>query len=130
MPRAGTSVLTSNLGNSIVVDNGSDTIKAGFAGQELPSATLASTGLAGAGDTRPIVHGVVQDWDTMEAYWDHIFTNQLKIDTSQFNLFVTSHLFDPKDNKELLKGYVRISVGMPEQTQVLMAALRDIDDKR
>ena len=33
-------------------------------------------------------------------------------------------------NKELLKGYVRISVGMPEQTQVLMAALRDIDDKR
>lgn len=102
MPRAGTSVLTSNLGNSIVVDNGSDTIKAGFAGQELPSATLASTGLAGAGDTRPIVHGVVQDWDTMEAYWDHIFTNQLKIDTSQFNLFVTSHLFDPKDNKEHL----------------------------
>lgn len=31
-------------------------------------------------------------------------------------------------NKALLKGYIRISVGMPEQTQILMAALRDIDD--
>jgi len=38
----------------------------------------------------------------MEAYWDHVFTHQLGIDTEQCNLFVTSPLFDTKDNKEKL----------------------------
>lgn len=102
MPRAAVLSEPSSGPPGIVIDNGSDTIRAGFAGQELPSATLPSSGLAGAGDTRPIVGGIVRCWDTMEAYWDHIFTHQLKIDTAQCNLFVTSQLFDPKDNREHL----------------------------
>ena len=86
----------------MVVDNGSGTIKAGFAGEETPRALLPAAGLAGMGDSRPLDRGVVQDWDAMEAYWDHVFTHQLKIDTEQCNLLVTSPLFDTKENRERL----------------------------
>jgi len=86
----------------VVLDNGSGTIKAGFAGEEVPRAVLPARGLAGMGDAQPMVRGVVQDWDAMEAYWDHVFTNQLNIDTEQCNLLVTSPLFDTKDNRERL----------------------------
>ena len=50
----------------------------------------------------PISRGVVRDWDTMEAYWDHAFTNQLGIHTDHCNVLLTSPLFDPKVNKEKL----------------------------
>jgi hypothetical protein len=86
---------------SVVIDNGSGFIKAGFAGEEDPRVVLPSTGLSGMGDSRPIRRGVVQDWDAMEAYWDHAF-QQLRVDTGQCNLLVTSPLFDTKDNKERL----------------------------
>ena len=86
----------------VVVDNGSGFIKSGFAGEEVPRAILPARGLAGLGDAQPLSRGIVQDWDAMEAYWDHAFTHQLGIDTEQCNLFVTSPLFDTKDNKEKL----------------------------
>ena len=101
MPRA---AITQDDGGPpcVVLDNGSGTIKAGFAGEEVPRAVLPARGLAGMGDAQPMVNGVVQDWDAMEAYWDHVFTNQLNIDTEQCNLLVTSPLFDTKDNRERL----------------------------
>lgn len=101
MPRAPVAA-ASDESPCVVLDNGSGFIKSGFAGGEAPQAVLPSTGLAGLGDARPIERGIVQDWDAMEAYWDHVFTHQLGIDTEQFNLLVTSPLFDTKDNKERL----------------------------
>lgn len=86
----------------VVIDNGSGFIKSGFAGEEQPRGVLPARGLAGMGDAQPITRGVVQDWDAMEAYWDHALTNQLGIDTEECNLFVTSPLFDTKVNKERL----------------------------
>lgn len=86
----------------VVIDNGSGFIKSGFAGEEQPRGVLPARGLAGMGDAQPITRGIVQDWDAMEAYWDHALTNQLGIDTEECNLFVTSPLFDTKVNKERL----------------------------
>lgn len=86
----------------VVVDNGSGLIKTGFAGEEEPRGLLPTWGLTGAGDVRPLKNGVVQDWDTMEAYWDYAFTHQLGIDTERCKLLVTASLFETKDNKERL----------------------------
>lgn len=100
MPRAP----VSSSGERLVValDNGSGSFKIGIAGEEEPRGTMPSFGLEGAGDARPMANGMVQDWDAMEMYWDHAFTNLLGVDTEQCNIITTAHLFESKDNRERL----------------------------
>lgn len=88
----------------IVLDNGSGTIRAGFAGEDLPKCFFPSfvgrpkhlRVLAGAleGDVfigqraqelrgllkikYPLEHGVVTDWDDMERIWEYVYTEGLK----------------------------------------------------
>ena len=88
----------------IVIDNGSGTIRAGFAGEELPKCTFPSfvgrpkhlRVLAGAleGDVfigakaqelrgllkikYPLEHGIVTDWDDMERIWHWVYEEELK----------------------------------------------------
>lgn len=85
----------------VVVDNGSGRIKVGFAGAEVPKAVLPTSGLEGVSDDRrPLAHGIIQDWDAMETYWDHAFTNLLDIDTEQVNILIAANMFETKDNRE------------------------------
>lgn len=88
----------------IVLDNGSGTIRAGFAGDDIPKCHFPSyvgrpkhlRVLAGGleGDTfigqkaqelrgllkirYPLEHGIVTDWDDMERIWHHVYTEELK----------------------------------------------------
>jgi centractin len=88
----------------IVIDNGSGTIRAGYAGEDLPKCFFPSfvgrpkhpRVLAGGleGDTfignraqelrgllkirYPLEHGVVTDWDDMERIWQYVYTDELK----------------------------------------------------
>ncbi|KAL9598765.1 MAG: hypothetical protein Q9219_004262 [cf. Caloplaca sp. 3 TL-2023] len=88
----------------IVLDNGSGTIRAGFAGEDLPKCYFPSyvgrpkhiRVLAGAleGDIfigqraqdlrgllkirYPLEHGIVTDWDDMERIWQFVYTEELK----------------------------------------------------
>lgn len=88
----------------IVIDNGSGTIRAGYAGEDLPKCYFPSfvgrpkhpRVLAGGleGDTfignraqelrgllkikYPLEHGVVTDWDDMERIWQYVYTDELK----------------------------------------------------
>jgi centractin len=88
----------------IVLDNGSGTIRAGFAGEDLPKCFFPSfvgrpkhlRVLAGAleGDVfigqraqelrgllkirYPLEHGIVTDWDDMERIWQYVYTEELK----------------------------------------------------
>jgi centractin len=88
----------------IVLDNGSGTIRAGFAGQDLPKCFFPSfvgrpkhvRTMAGAleGDVfigpqaqqyrglfkinYPLEHGIVTDWDDMERIWQYVYTEELK----------------------------------------------------
>src|SRR6478752_7259875 len=89
----------------IVLDNGSGTIRAGFAGDDLPKCYFpswvgrpkhlrvlagalegevfigqkASTELRGLLKIRyPLEHGIVTDWDDMERIWQHIYSEELK----------------------------------------------------
>ena len=89
----------------IVLDNGSGTIRAGFAGEDLPKCFFPSwvgrpkhlRVLAGAleGDVfigqkaaselrgllkinYPLEHGIVTDWDDMERIWEYVYGEGLK----------------------------------------------------
>lgn len=88
----------------IVIDNGSGTIRAGYAGEDLPKCFFPSFvgrpkhlrvlagGLEGehfignkASELRgllkiryPLEHGIVTDWEDMERIWQYIYTEELK----------------------------------------------------
>ena len=88
----------------IVLDNGSGTIRAGFAGEDLPKCYFPSfvgrpkhiRVLAGALERDvfigqraqelrgllkikyPLEHGIVTDWDDMEKIWQFVYTEELK----------------------------------------------------
>lgn len=89
----------------IVLDNGSGTIRAGFAGEDLPKCVFPSwvgrpkhlrvlagalegdvfIGQKAATDLRgllkihyPLEHGIVTDWDDMERIWEYIYGEGLK----------------------------------------------------
>lgn len=88
----------------IVIDNGSGTIRAGYAGSDIPTCVFGSYvgrpkhtrvlagGLEGdtfigkkAQDLRgllklryPLEHGIVTDWDDMERIWQYIYSEELK----------------------------------------------------
>ena len=97
--------MTETLHNApIVLDNGSGTIRAGFAGEDQPKCYFPSfvgrpkhtRVLAGAleGDVfigqkaqelrgllkirYPLEHGIVTDWDDMERIWQFVYTEELK----------------------------------------------------
>lgn len=97
----------------IVIDNGSGTIRAGYAGEDLPKCYFPSfvgrpkhpRVLAGGleGDTfignraqelrgllkikYPLEHGVVTDWDDMERIWQYVYTDELKTLSEEVRTF-------------------------------------------
>lgn len=98
----------------VVIDNGSGTIKAGFAGEDLPKCFFPSfvgrpkhtRVLAGAleGDVfigsraqelrgllkikYPLEHGIVTDWDDMERIWQYIYSEELKTLSEEVSLWI------------------------------------------
>lgn len=100
----------------IVLDNGSGTIRAGFAGDDLPKCFFPSwvgrpkhlRVLAGAleGDVfigqkaatelrgllkikYPLEHGIVTDWDDMERIWEYVYGEGLKTLSEEVCLIAT-----------------------------------------
>ncbi|KAL9658748.1 hypothetical protein ABK040_005903 [Willaertia magna] len=111
----------------IVVDNGSGSIKAGFAGDDFPLKVIPSvTGkpkypmiceglchkkscfvgqeaLQKKGILEldyPIRKGVIEDWDAMECIWNDLFYNELKIAPEENAILMTDTFLNPKSNRE------------------------------
>jgi len=110
----------------VVIDNGSGTIKAGFAGQDHPKCFFPSfvgrpkhlRVMAGAmeGDTfigrkaqelrgllkirYPMTHGVVTDWNDMERIWSHVYTEELRTLSEEHPVLLTEAPLNPKVNRE------------------------------
>ncbi|KAK7563964.1 actin-domain-containing protein [Phyllosticta citricarpa] len=114
------------LNAPIVIDNGSGTIRAGFAGQDVPKCYFNSwvgrpkhvRALAGAleGDffigkkadglkgllkiNYPLEHGVVTDWDDMERIWQYLYTEELKTVSEDHPVLLTEAPLNPRTNRD------------------------------
>ena len=109
--------------SSIIIDNGSGSIKAGFSGEEEPKVvfpTLIGRVKNQVGSEKkdfyigqeaeekndilnlkyPIEHGVVNDWDDMEKIWNYLFTTELKVDPSEHEVMITESSINPKPKRE------------------------------
>lgn len=111
---------------SIVIDNGSGVIKAGFSGDNTPSVKFPSivgyprtdkqmVGVESKteyiGDEAqkmrgvlnikyPIESGIVTEWGQMEKVWDYCFSNELRVDPSEHKVMLTEAPGNPKANRE------------------------------
>ncbi|KAJ9658058.1 centractin- actin- protein of the dynactin complex [Coniosporium apollinis] len=114
------------LNAPIVLDNGSGTIRAGFAGQDLPKCYFPSfvgrpkhaRVLAGAleGDVfigpraqelrgllkinYPLEHGIVTDWDDMERIWQFVYSEELKTVSEDHPVLLTEPPLNPRNNRD------------------------------
>jgi len=113
-------------GGSIVCDNGSGMVKAGFSGDDAPRSVFPSiigrpkTEQAMLGSAKkdffvgddaqqrrgilqikyPIEHGIVTNWDDMEKIWHHCFFGELRVDPEKKNILLTEAPMNPKVNRE------------------------------
>ncbi|KAJ3709417.1 actin-related protein [Lentinula raphanica] len=111
----------------VVIDNGSGTIKAGFAGQDHPKCFFPSfvgrpkhvRVLAGAleGDVfigkraqefrgllkikYPMEHGIVTDWDDMERIWSWVYAEELGTLSEEHPVLLTEAPLNPRSNRDI-----------------------------
>ena len=113
---------------TVVIDNGSGMVKAGFAGNESPSAVypaivgrpkvpsgtmhgvnvkseyIGEEAMAKRGVLNlqyPIANGIVQSWDDMERVWHHCFYNELRCNPSELQgVMLTEAPRNPQANRE------------------------------
>lgn len=111
----------------IVIDNGSQNMKAGYSGEDAPRSVFRSLlgsvpdGEASGQESKseyigneaqehremldlnqPIQGGVVTDWDAMEKLWEYTFNNELQISPEANNMpvLLTDTPLNPKVNRE------------------------------
>ncbi|KAJ3800809.1 actin-related protein [Lentinula aff. detonsa] len=111
----------------VVIDNGSGTIKSGFAGQDHPKCFFPSfvgrpkhvRVLAGAleGDVfigqraqefrgllkikYPMEHGIVTDWDDMERIWSWVYAEELGTLSEEHPVLLTEAPLNPRSNRDI-----------------------------
>ncbi len=112
--------------SSLMIDNGSGMVKAGFSGEDAPCCVfqciigrpkykqimpISNNKNIYIGDdaknkrgilkiTYPINHGIVSNWDDMEKIWEYIFYNKLDINTQETKVMLTEVPLNPKINRE------------------------------
>ena len=107
---------------TVVIDNGSFQIKAGFSPNKIPSAVFPTIvgRLKEKGTTMkdscvgeeaialrsklelksPVKNGNVKNWDDMEKIWHHTFYDRLKVAPEETKTFCTEKILTPSSNRE------------------------------
>ncbi|XP_062148660.1 actin-100-like [Alnus glutinosa] len=115
-----------NENRSIVCDNGTGSVKAGFGGDDAPCVLFPSIigrprnvhAMIGIeqkaiyfGDeaqarrgilslSYPIEHGIVRNWEAMERLWEHTFDKELRVNIEEHPVLLTEAPLNPKTNRE------------------------------
>lgn len=141
---------SANLHNvPLVIDNGSGTIRAGFAGSDLPAAYFPSyvgrpkhtRVLAGAleGDVfigpraqelrgllkirYPLEHGIVTDWDDMERIWTYVYEQELKTLSEEHPVLLTEPPLNPRQNRDMAAQVLFEQFNVPAVYMSIQAVL-------
>ncbi|XP_002741556.1 uncharacterized protein LOC100374707 [Saccoglossus kowalevskii] len=111
---------------AVVLDNGSDVLKVGLAGDYLPSASIPtlvgrirdSVESASSKETNtfvgddalanqgilsfdyPVEDGIIDNWSDMERIWDHVFTYELDLSPSEHPVLITEIATAPREQRQ------------------------------
>merc|ERR1712093_568293 len=120
--------MVDSTSQTVILDNGSGMMKAGFAGEQAPECVIpAIVGrprpnlkamesvqikaeyvgeealkMAGVLNLEhPISEGIVRSWEDMEKVWHHTFKNELRVEPSECEgILLTEAPLNPKINRE------------------------------
>ncbi|KAL4613827.1 hypothetical protein ACB092_07G009000 [Castanea dentata] len=133
----------------IVCDNGTGSVKAGFAGDDAPSVLFPSIigrprnrhAMIGTeqkaiyfGDEAqarrgilslscPIEHGIVRDWEAMERLWEHTFDKELRVNIEEHPILLTEAPLNPKTNREKMVEIMFKAFAIPATFIAIQAVL-------
>ena len=129
--------------NTIVLDNGTGIIKAGFAGENFPRVIIPNIVGYPKFDNKkkkiyvcddaifnkeilkleyPLEHGIVKNWDALEKVWEKTF-DELCVTTSNNKILLTEAPFNPKRNKEKMAEILFEKFNVPAVYVAIQAVL-------
>lgn len=135
----------------LVIDNGTGTTKAGFAGEDQPRSIIPTqigypkyssimtdtenysrqyyigeeaTQLRGVLKLScPISHGIIEDWGAMEKMWHYTFYTDLRVDPSEHPVLLTESPLNPRSNREKVAEIMFETFNVPALYVAMQAIL-------